>query len=174
MDSVHNFSDELALVCLSLAFILPAAMSRNLQRSANLFNSLGLVAVCGVVVWQAFERLLNPTPVFGVVPIAVGFVAAAGNWGVARLLREPSKHNSAVRLAYLHNLGDVLVSLAPMLAGLLITLTGRVLFDPLIALLIALWIIGSTLAEVLSSHEQLLWPDQLVCGHESEEAITLR
>jgi cobalt-zinc-cadmium efflux system protein len=60
MDAVHNFSDELALVCLALAFLLPAALSKTLQRSANLCNSLGLVLVCGGVVWQACERLRTP------------------------------------------------------------------------------------------------------------------
>jgi Co/Zn/Cd efflux system component len=38
MDSVHNLSDELALVLLYLAFILPQGVSRHLLRSANLFN----------------------------------------------------------------------------------------------------------------------------------------
>jgi len=41
MDSVHNFSDELALVFLYLAFVLPQGLSRNLVRSANLFSSVG-------------------------------------------------------------------------------------------------------------------------------------
>jgi cobalt-zinc-cadmium efflux system protein len=90
------------------------------------------------------------------------------------LLWAPSKQNPAVRLAYLHNRGDVLVSLAPVLAGLLMTLTGRSFFDPLVALIIALWVLWSTLSEVLSSHEQLIWPETLICSHEAEEAITLR
>ena len=40
MDSVHNLSDELALVFLYLAFALPLGLSRNLLRSANVFNSI--------------------------------------------------------------------------------------------------------------------------------------
>jgi cobalt-zinc-cadmium efflux system protein len=58
--------------------------------------------------------MLNPVPVQGAVPIVVGLAAAAANWGVARLLLEPSRKNAAIRLAYLHNLGDVWVSLAPV------------------------------------------------------------
>lgn len=45
MDSVHNLSDELALVCLCLAYLLPLKLSRNLQLSANALNSLGLMYV---------------------------------------------------------------------------------------------------------------------------------
>ena len=45
MDGVHNFSDELALGCLYLAYLLPIAMSKNLQRMANVLNSLGLISI---------------------------------------------------------------------------------------------------------------------------------
>lgn len=38
MDSIHNFSDELALVFLFLAVILSQGVSRNLVRPANLFT----------------------------------------------------------------------------------------------------------------------------------------
>lgn len=169
MDSVHNLSDEAALLFLFLAFVLPLSRSRALQRWANLLNSVGLVAVSGLVVWQAAERLLHPAPVLGVVSIVIGLLAAVANWGVARLLVEPSRRNPAIRLAYLHNMGDVLVSLAPVAAGTLIALTGRSFFDPLVALLIAAWIIWSTSLAVIQAQEELIWPEQLVCGHDGDE-----
>ena len=173
MDSVHNLSDEVALVFLYLAFVLSQGVSRNLVRSANFFNSVGLVAVSVLLVWQAADRLLHPAPVLGTVPIIVGLCAAAANWGVARLLLGPSRNNPAIRLAYIHNMGDVLVSLAPVLAGLLVVLTGRSFFDPLIALAIGLWISASTVREVLSSHEELMWPEKISCGHsDDEQAVT--
>jgi hypothetical protein len=34
-------------------------------------------------------------------------LAAAANWIVARLLFEPGKSHAAIRLAYVHNIGDV-------------------------------------------------------------------
>ncbi len=173
MDSVHNFSDEVALVFLYLAFVLSQGVSRHLVRSANVFNSLGLVAVSGLLLWQSAERLLHPVAVAGVVPVVVGLGAAAGNWGVARLLLGPSEHNAAVRLAYIHNIGDVYVSLAPVLAGVLVSISGRSFFDPLIAGIIALWLIGSTLREVIASREELIWPEKISCGHlhDDENAV---
>src|SRR5882672_9672897 len=63
MDSVHNLSDEMALVFLYLAFILSQGVSRNLLRSANVFNSVGLVAVSALLLWQVVERLLHPVVV---------------------------------------------------------------------------------------------------------------
>ena len=165
MDSVHNLSDELALVCLYLAFIGAQGPSHKLLRSANVFNSVGLIAVSGLLLWQAVERMLNPVPVQGVVPIIVGLAAAAANWGVARLLLRPSRNNAAIRLAYIHNLGDVWVSLAPVVAGGLLLLTGYSFFDSLIAGVVALWLIVTTAREVLESHEELMWPEKIVCGH---------
>ena len=111
-DSVHNLSDELALAALWLAFIVSHGPSRALLRFANIFNSVGLIAVSGVLLWQAAERFLHPSPCWEVVPIIAGLGAAAANWGVARLLLAPGEHNAAIRLAYVHNLGDVWVSLA--------------------------------------------------------------
>jgi len=165
MDSVHNLSDEMALVFIYLAFILPQSISRNLLRSANVFNSVGLIAVSGLLLWQSVERLLHPTPVSGSIAIIVGLAAAAANWGVARLLWAPGRKNAAIRLAYIHNIGDAYVSLAPAAAGLLVALSGYSFFDPLIAAGIALWIIGSTIREVMGSSEELIWPEKIVCGH---------
>lgn len=173
MDSVHNLSDEVALIFLYLAFVLPQGVSRNLVRSANFFNSGGLVAVSALLVWQAADRLLHPAPVLGAVPIIVGLCATAANWGVARLLLGPSRDNPSIRLAYIHNMGDVLVSLAPVLAGLLVVVTDRSFFDPMVALAIGLWIIISTVREVASSRKELMWPEKITCGHsDHEQAVT--
>jgi cation diffusion facilitator family transporter len=165
MDSVHNLSDELALIFLYLAFVLSHGVSRHLMRSANLFNSVGLIAVSALLLWQAVERILHPTPVIGSVAIVVGLAAAAANWGVARLLLEPSSNNAAIRLAYIHNLGDVWVSTAPVFAGLLLLTTGYSFFDPLIAGAVAFWIIVSTAREVVVSRDELIWPERIACCH---------
>jgi cobalt-zinc-cadmium efflux system protein len=166
MDSIHNLSDEMALIFLLLAFLLPTARSRTFLRSANTLNSLGLLVMSAVLVWEAIIRLRYPMPMVGSVSVVIGLAAAVGNGGVAWLLREPGKHNMAIRLAYVHNLGDVSVSLAPVVAGLLVTVSGQSLFDPLMALLVALWLIATTVQEIRSSGEALLWPEDAVCGHE--------
>jgi len=173
MDAVHNLSDEMALVFLYLAFVLPLGVSRHLLRSANAFNSVGLVLVSGLLFWQVVERILHPTPVAGTVAIVVGLAAAAANWGVARLLLGPGRANAAIRLAYIHNMGDACVSLAPVAAGFLVTLSGWSVFDPVIAGGVAMWIIIATVREVFASSEELLWPEKIVCGHSDHEETTV-
>jgi cobalt-zinc-cadmium efflux system protein len=165
MDSIHNLSDELALVFIYLAFVLSQGITRHLLRTANVFNSVGLILVSLVLLWESIERLLHPLPVQGVIAIAVGIAAATANWGVARLLLEPGRNNAAIRLVYIHNMGDVYVSLAPVAAGLLVAFSGYAIFDTIIAAAIALWFITSTGREVFQSHEELIWPEKIVCGH---------
>jgi Co/Zn/Cd efflux system component len=130
------------------------------------------VLISALLLWQAIERILHPAPVWGSVAIAVGLAAAAANWAVARLLLQPSRNNAAIRLAYIHNMGDVYVSLAPVAAGVLVTLTGHSIIDPLIAGGIAVWIIVSTVREVFASSEELMWPEKIVCGHADEPQTT--
>jgi len=166
MDAVHNFSDELALICLLAAYVLAVSLSRGLQRIGNLLNSLGLIAVSLVLVGIAVERLFHPMPVIGWLPATIGAFAAAGNWGVARILRDWQYQNASIRLAYLHNLGDMYVSLAPVLAGLLVVLTGRSAFDPLVALVVGIWLVASTAFELRRSGADLFWPGDARCPHD--------
>jgi cation diffusion facilitator family transporter len=174
MDSVHNLSDVIALIAIWLAFVLAQNVSRTLLRSANLFNAVGLLVMSVVLLVQAVERLIHPAPVSGTVPIVVGLAAAGGNWGVARLLKSPAKNNAAIRLAYMHNMGDAYISLFPAGAGLLTAISGSSLFDPLMAGGIGIWIIWSTIRQVLGSGEELVWPENIACGHADDTAATAK
>jgi len=174
LDGVHNVSDEVALVFLLLAYMLHAGLSGRLLRLANLFNSLGLITVCTFLTWRILERLAQPAPVLGLIPIVAGLVGAAGNWGVARVLRDHAKYDAAIRLAYVHNLGDTLLSLAPVLAGALVLASKRPVFDPLVALLIAAFILITTVRSLTGHHQELLWPANVACGHSSESGAAAK
>jgi cobalt-zinc-cadmium efflux system protein len=171
MDGVHNVSDEAALALLVLAYTLPAGLSGNAIRFANLFNSVGLLGITGVLVWTAVERLGQPPPILGVIPLVAGLVGALGNWGVARALRESSHADPAIRLAYVHNLGDTLVSLLPVLAGALTLTTGRPVFDPLLALLIAAAIIVPSVHTLVTFRRELAWPCNVACGPHPDSLV---
>jgi cobalt-zinc-cadmium efflux system protein len=165
MDAIHNSSDELALICLFLAYLVTAKASQHLQRGANLLNGLGLIIISGVVSWEAITRLRHPHSVIGWLPVAAGLFGVLGNWAVARCLRPWAPHSAAIRLAYLHNLGDVYVSLAPVVAGALVLLTHRPGFDALVALGIGAWLLATTLWELRNLGSELIWPEDAVCPH---------
>jgi cobalt-zinc-cadmium efflux system protein len=165
MDGVHNLSDEIALTLLVLAYSLRAGLSGKLLRYANLFNSIGLLTVSAFLILRVLARLSQPVEVLGLVPVFAGLIGAAGNWAVAKALRAPSKEDAAIRLAYVHNLGDTLVSLIPAVAGVLVFASGNSQFDSFFALLIGAMIVGGTLQAVVGSHKELLWPENVSCGH---------
>jgi cation diffusion facilitator family transporter len=171
MDGIHNLSDEVALVLLVLAYSLRTGLSGRMLRFANFFNSVGLLVICSFLIWYVVERLSHPVEVSGLVPIVAGLIGALANWGVARVLREPSKEDVAIRLAYVHNLGDTLVSLIPVAAGALVFASGSFIFDSLFALIIAAVVVFTTLQTVVGSHKELLWPENVSCGHPLGEKI---
>lgn len=168
-DAVHNLSDEVGLLFLLLAYVLRARLSRGLLRGANLLHSVGLLAISGVLSVEALARLRTPAPVPGLVPLGIALIASAGNWGVARSLRDASREDAAIYLAYVHNRADAWVSLAPALAGALILVSGISLFDPLVALGICLAILVPSFRAILDSREELVWPDATACGEPSSE-----
>src|SRR5207237_1678616 len=165
MDGIHNLSDEVALVLLVLAYSLRSGLSGKLLRYANVVNSVGLLVICAFLILRVVERLSHPVEVFGLVPIVAGVIGALANWGVARVLREPSKEDIAIRLAYVHNLSDTLVSLIPVAAGILVFSSGSSIFDSLFALLIAAGVVVTPLQAAVDSPKGLLWLDHVSCRH---------
>jgi Co/Zn/Cd efflux system component len=158
VDAVHNLSDEVALAFLCWHIrcepACPVGFSARRTSSTPSAFSPSVSFWCGRVV----ERLWQPVPVLSVVPVIAGLLGAGGNLGVACVLREPAMEDPAIRLAYVHNLGDTLLSLAPVVAGVFILVSGRPIFDLLVALLIAAFIIVTTIRSVVVSHKELLWP----------------
>jgi len=169
MDGVHNLSDEAALASLVVAYSLRSGLSGHWLRAANVLNSLGLLTITALLGWQALERIREPTTVVGIVPVLAGLTAAAANWGVARVLRAPAAEDAAIRLAYVHNLGDTLVSLGPVLAGVLVLTTGSLAIDPTVALVIAVAIVIPTVRVVAAGYTELAWPEHVACGHTAAE-----
>ncbi|GAB4292042.1 MAG: cation diffusion facilitator family transporter [Thiohalomonadaceae bacterium] len=151
-DAGHMLTDATALGLAALAARLalrpPSALhSYGLSRSevlAALLNALFMLGVVALIAWEALQRLQAPAPVQ---ELAVMFTAAIGlliNGTVAWvLLRGDGSLN--VRAALLHVLGDLLGSVAALVAGAVIWLTGWTPIDPLLALLICGLILYSTL-----------------------------
>ena len=111
--------------------------------SSGAEGTLILVAAVVIAV-QAVQRLFDPQPLAQVgLGVAVSAVAAAINFGVARvLLRAGTRHRSAALTADAdHLLTDVWTSLGVIVAVALVGLTGWLWLDPIIGLLVALQII---------------------------------
>lgn len=110
---------------------------------AALINALTMLAVVVGIGVAAWRRLQSPASIDGAL---VGIVALLGlliNLAVAWILSR-GKHNLNVRGALLHVMGDVLGSVAAIVAGAVIYFTGWTPIDPLLSLLIGGLILASS------------------------------
>jgi cobalt-zinc-cadmium efflux system protein len=150
-DAGHNASDVLALAVAWLGASLAARapserFTYGLKRSpvvASLLNALLLFAAMAVVTWEAFGRLLHPAPVPGGAVIWVALGGLLVNGGTA-LLFARGREDLNVRAAFLHMIADAAVTLAVLLAGIGILLTGATWLDPAITLVVAAVVLWST------------------------------
>jgi len=110
---------------------------------AALINSLGLLALVAWLTVAAVERLQTPQPVLGEAVSITAGIGLAINLLVAWLLAR-GEQSLNTRAAMLHVMGDLLGSVAALLAGLVIHFTGWTPIDPLLSLAIGALILFSS------------------------------
>ena len=150
-DAGHMITDAAAL---GLALFADAVARRPPSRRASygygraevlaaFVNAIAMLAVVAGIAIEAFRRLLDPAPVAGgwVVGIALAglVVNLLAAWVLAR-----AAGSLNTRGALLHVMGDLLGSLAAIVAGGVIVATGWTPIDPLLSLAVALLILRST------------------------------
>lgn len=150
-DAGHMASDAAALALALLGSWVasrpPSAKhSFGLMRAevmVALLNGLLMLMVIATIAYEAIERMQSPQPVnaSGVMLIAV--IGLLVNIAVAMHLHR-GQHNINHRAALLHVIGDLLGSIAALMAGVIIYFTGWVLIDPILSLFISLLILVST------------------------------
>lgn len=111
---------------------------------AALFNVLSMVLVVVAISVAAIHRFLEPSAVNGEAVTLVAIVGLCINIGVAWLLMQ-GEQTMNTRGALLHVLGDLLGSVAALLAGAVIVFTGWTPIDPLLSILICVLVLGSSL-----------------------------
>lgn len=150
-DGVHNFTDGFALILswYGLRAALKPASPQNTfghQRVSiliALFNSLTLLLSSGYIVYEAIARLRSPEIVQSVPVMLVAGAAIVVNLLIAFWLHQGAHHDVNIRSAYAHMVGDALFSLGVVVAGAIIYKTGWLFADPLIAIIIGVYITRS-------------------------------
>ncbi len=147
----HNLADFLALALSWLAVYLqskPATASKTFgyHRAgvlAAFLNVLLLAALTLGIVIGAIERLGRPQSPATAAMLAVGGIGVLMNGAIALAL-ERNRRDLNIRAAFLHMIGDAVSTALLILAALAIRLTRNPIFDPLLALLIAGFIVWSS------------------------------
>jgi cobalt-zinc-cadmium efflux system protein len=149
-DAGHMLTDSLALGLAAAAAVL-ARRAPSMRHSygfgraeilAALVNALTMILIVAWLSAEAVARLAHPAPVKGGVVLLVAAIGLLVNLAAAWLLAG-DRHNLNVRAALLHVLGDLLGSVAALLSGAVILLTGWTTVDPLLSLLIVALILVS-------------------------------
>jgi cobalt-zinc-cadmium efflux system protein len=151
-DATHNLGDVLGLVlawgAARLSRRAPSArFTYGLGASsilAALTNAVLLMLVTGALVWEAVLRLHSPEPVAGAIVIAVALAGVGVNGVTAWLLHAGHEHDLNIKGAYLHMLGDAVVSVAVAVAGAVILFTGWLWLDPAMTIVVGVAIVWSS------------------------------
>jgi cobalt-zinc-cadmium efflux system protein len=126
------------------------------QVLAAFVNGLSLIAIVLWIAIEAVRRLLAPVEVLGGLMLTVAVLGLFVNLAAFWILHGGDRANLNIRGAALHVMGDLLGSLAAIVAALVIWWTGWLPIDPLLSLLVALLILRSAWLLVRRSAHILL------------------
>jgi len=112
---------------------------------AALVNGFIMLLVILFIVVEAVARLRQPLPVAGAAVMAIAAAGLVVNIFVALLLSRGERTLNS-RAALLHVIGDLLGSIAALIAGAVIYFTGWLPVDPILSLAVAGLILFSTLS----------------------------
>ena len=165
-DAGHMLTDFASLTMAWFAFRLsrrPADWKRTygfdrFQIIVAFGNGLTLFFIAGWIVFEATQRLIEPVEVLGPVMAVVAAAGLAVNIGAFLVLygAGAENHNLNMRGAMLHVLGDLLGSVAALVAAGVIILTGWMPADPILSILVALIILRGAWRVVSESVHILL------------------
>jgi cobalt-zinc-cadmium efflux system protein len=163
-DAGHMLTDFASLALAWFAFRLarrPADWKRTygfdrFQVLIAFTNGIALFAIASWIVYEAIERLMGTPHVSGGIMVGVAIAGLLVNIGAFWLLRGADRENLNVRGAAIHVLGDLLGSVAALIAGAVIVLTGWMPIDPLLSLVVAAIIVRSGWHVVSASAHILL------------------
>jgi len=163
-DAVHNLSDAVALLITYLTFKISKKSAdskhtfgyKRIQILAALFNSVTLIVICIYLIFESYERFLNPEPIKSVTMLVVASIGLTANLLSVLLLKDHSKENLNIKAAYLHLIGDTLSSVAVIIGGILIYFYEVYWIDPLITVLICIYIIKETYSVLYETYKILM------------------
>ena len=158
-DAGHKLIDVFSLIIALVGFRLGRREGsqvdfKRVSAGIALVNALILLVAVGLILYQGITRLSDPADVSG---SAMSWTAGIGILvsGIsAWLLHRRDDINS--RAAFLHMATDSLLSLGVVVSGIIISLTGWHVLDPIVSIVIAAVILFNTLRLLRDAARTLL------------------
>lgn len=148
-DALHNMTDAfstfIALVATRIGKRTATEKKtfgyKRVEILAAMLNAVILIIICFFLFREAWERLQDPQPVNSIIVIFVAMIGLVANILAVTLLRKDSKKSINVKAAYVHLIGDSLSSIVVIIAATAIQLFEIYWLDPVITVLIGLYLI---------------------------------
>ncbi len=163
-DAAHMLTDVMALV-ISLVAIKVGQKPADTKRTfgyyrfeilAAALNAAVLFLVAFFILYEAWRRFQAPPEVHSIPMLIVAAIGLVVNVVSMRVLKAGSGQSLNVKGAYLEVWSDLLGSLAVIAAALIIRFTGWWQADPVLAVLIGIWVLPRTWNLVSESVNVLL------------------
>ncbi|MDQ2701854.1 MAG: cation diffusion facilitator family transporter [Pseudomonadota bacterium] len=163
-DAAHMATDVIALTISLVAVRLsrrPPDAKRTygyarMEAIGALVNGGMLFLVAGYILWAAVGRFSEPPSVASTGMLVVATLGLVVNLIAMRLLKAGSGESLNVKGAYLEVWADMLGSVGVIIGALIIQFTGLYIADPIIAVLIGLWVLPRTWTLVRAAGQVLM------------------
>ncbi|NGO51735.1 cation diffusion facilitator family transporter [Allomesorhizobium camelthorni] len=150
-DAGHMLADSVALGLAWYAFHLadrPATerLTYGFGRVKTLVaytNGMAIFAVAVWIIYEAWQRFLEPPPILGGPMLVIAIAGLAVNIAGFVVLSGGDRNSLNMRGAILHVLGDLLGSAAAIAAAVVILATGWTPIDPILSVFVALLILAT-------------------------------
>lgn len=148
-DALHNFSDGISIIISYIALKLKQKDNSHshtfgLKRAeilAAVINASVLIVIYIFLFYEAFLRFSDPHKVEAGLMTTVAFIGLIANIMGTYLLKRDSANSINIRSSYMHLLSDSVSSVAVIIGGLAIAVWDVMWIDPLLTVLIGIYII---------------------------------
>ena len=163
-DAVHNLSDTVSIMITWFANKI-SKKEKNIRKTygykraeilAAFMNASALLVIALFLIYEAVKRFLHPSGIDGTLMLIVASIGLAANLLSVILLESQSHKNMNVRSGYLHLLGDTISSVGVILGAIAIKIFNATWVDPLVTLLVSLYLIRESWKIVKKSVDILM------------------
>lgn len=150
-DAIHNLTDVVSLVIAWMAQLISGrGMNakntfgyRRAQIIAAFVNSTFMIMVSLFLIFESIKGFFNPHPIQGNLMLIISVIGLVANVITGMVLAQ-GEGNLNQRAALLHVIGDALSSVGVIFAAVMITWVNWLWLDPLITLVVAIYIMHET------------------------------
>lgn len=150
-DALHNLSDTFSTFIAYMATVI-GKREANQKRTfgykrveilAALINAVILIVMSAFLLREAWKRWEDPQEINSMIMLVVAMIGLLANVYAVIILKKDAHKSINVKAAYVHLIGDSLSSVVVILGGVLIQVFKIYWIDPIITVLISLYIVWS-------------------------------